>query len=112
MLAFGGSFFKMSKRLKRKIKGTIVQWNGKIVHLSRSGVWTHEICDYLCTPDFGWKIAKRSSDTMKRNEKDFPTLSTQAPKQAWFPQAHVHSKWTQCFELSPTKRPKEALRQL
>jgi hypothetical protein len=42
---------------------------------------------------FALPILGQGSETileiMKRNEKDFPTLSTQAPQQAWFPQAHV-----------------------
>lgn len=44
------------------------------------------------------------------HEKDISTFSTQATKQARFPQAHVFCQRTQRLELTPSERPQEVER--
>ena len=44
------------------------------------------------------------------HEKDISTFSTQATKQARFPQAHVFCQRAQRLELTPSKRPQEVER--
>ena len=50
------------------------------------------------------------SDNVTSHEKDISAFSTQATKQARFPQAHVFCQRTQRLELTPSEGPQEVER--
>jgi hypothetical protein len=44
-----------------------------------------------------------------RHEKDFSTLRSQAPQQAWLPRAHVLSRWPRRTLSAPSQGPQEVV---
>ena len=79
------------------------------LNLSRRKVWTHKICVYLCPPEFRSKVCCLPNNVIS-HEKDISTFSTQATKQARFPQAHVFCQRTQRLELTQSEGPQEVER--